>query len=120
MAERETRWRVLGGGSVANRFAHGLTVVKGSTLVAAASRTPGRAREFAERHGIASFFENYEDPPRRADIDAVYVATTHNFHHDNVGLALEHGESAQEIWLVAELNSHFVRSSTAVARKGFR
>ncbi|WP_455382612.1 Gfo/Idh/MocA family protein [Salinispira pacifica] len=93
MAEREIRWGVLGSGSIANRFAHGLAAVEGSTLVAAASRTPGRAREFAERHGVASFFENYEDLVRRADIDAVYVATTHNFHHDNVRLALEHGKA---------------------------
>ncbi len=93
MAGKEIRWGVLGCGGIANRFATGVAAVDGSTLAAVASRTPGKAKPFAQKYGVASFFENYEDLVRRADIDAVYVSTTHNFHHECVKLALDHGKA---------------------------
>lgn len=93
MAGKEIRWGILGCGGIANRFATGVAAVEGSTLAAVASRTPGKARPFAEKYGVGSFFDNYEDLVRRADIDAVYVSTTHNFHHQCVKLALDHGKA---------------------------
>ena len=38
-------------------------------------------------------YADYGQLVRRDDIQAVYVATTHNFHYENVKLALEHGKA---------------------------
>jgi len=44
----------------------------GQQVVAVASRTPGKAVEFAGKFGIESH-DNYEDLLAREDIDIVYV-----------------------------------------------
>ena len=86
------RWGILGCGGIANKFAKSLAVVPGGELAACASNTPGKAADFAARHGVSFYCEGYEALLARDDVDAVYVATTHNFHHDNVLLALDAGK----------------------------
>lgn len=62
-------------------------------VVACASNTPGKAERFAQTHQVPDAYEGYDDLLARSDIDAVYVATTHNFHHENVIQALEAGKA---------------------------
>ena len=85
------RWGILGAGIIANKFADAVRREAGNELVAVASKTPQKARDFAERHGIeaAADYDALLGDPR---IDVVYVATTHNFHHDNARRVLEHGK----------------------------
>ena len=63
------------------------TVVQGC-----ASNTPGKAEAFASKHTIPFASEGYDALLAREDIDAVYVASTHNFHHDHVLQALRAGK----------------------------
>lgn len=92
-ALKTINWGILGTGGIAGgRFVPGLRAVEGTNLVAAASRTPGKAALFAERYGIPLAYDGYEGLLSRDDIDVVYVATTHNFHYDCVKLALEYGK----------------------------
>jgi predicted dehydrogenase len=86
------RWGILGCGGIANKFAESLKVTQGGELVACASNTPGKADDFAARHGVALSFSAYDALLAREEVDAVYVATTHNFHHDNVLQALDAGK----------------------------
>ena len=58
-----------------------------------ASRTPGKARAFADSEGIEFALDSYEALVERDDIDAVYVATTHNDHHTPALLAIEAGKA---------------------------
>ncbi|MDA3872865.1 MAG: Gfo/Idh/MocA family oxidoreductase [Kiritimatiellae bacterium] len=85
-------WGILGAGGIANKFAEATRLVEACELVAVAGRTPGKAKVFAERHGVQDHYESYEELLAREDIDAVYVATTHNFHEECVTLALEAGK----------------------------
>ncbi|MEX2606248.1 MAG: Gfo/Idh/MocA family oxidoreductase [Kiritimatiellia bacterium] len=85
-------WGILGAGGIANKFAEATRQVDACGLVAVAGRTPGKAAAFAERHGITDAYESYEQLLARTDIDAVYVATTHNIHAECVTLALEAGK----------------------------
>ena len=85
-------WGILGSGRIANKFAVSMSVAKGAIVTAVASRTAGKAREFAGKYGISAHYDKYEDLVVRDDIDAVYVATTHNFHYENIKLALENGK----------------------------
>jgi len=84
------RWGILGAGIIANRFADALTHEDGHELVAVGSKTPERAREFAERHGGRPV--DYDALLNDPTVDVVYVATTHNFHHENARAALEQGK----------------------------
>ena len=86
---KEINWGIIGCGNIANRFAVGLDAVKGTTLKAVASRTPGKAAGFAKNHG-GDVCADYETLVKRDDIHVVYIATTHNFHYEHVKLALEH------------------------------
>jgi predicted dehydrogenase len=82
-------WGIIGCGGIANKFAESATVLDGIEVIAAASRTPGKAEAFAAKHSIKSYYSDYAGLLENDDVDAVYVATTHNFHYQNVRQALE-------------------------------
>src|SRR5690349_15346959 len=86
------RWGILGAGGIAHKLAQAVNQHTASTVAAVASRTPGKARAFADEEGIALAFDSYEELVARDDIDAVYVATTHNDHHTPALLAIEAGK----------------------------
>ncbi|MEA2068845.1 MAG: Gfo/Idh/MocA family oxidoreductase [Verrucomicrobiota bacterium] len=89
---QDIKWGIIGCGGIANMFATSLQALETGTLLAGASRTPGRAAAFAEKHGMARVYTDYEALVADPDIDAVYIATTHNFHHENIKLCLGHGK----------------------------
>ncbi|WP_157954354.1 Gfo/Idh/MocA family protein [Saccharospirillum mangrovi] len=91
MASTSIRWGIIGAGIIAHKLAQAVQEDTDSELVAVASRTPEKAAAFAAEFNIDAC--DYETLVSRADIDVVYIATTHNFHHDNARLALEHNKS---------------------------
>ncbi len=90
---KKIKWGILGCGHIAHKFAQSLASMEGGELVACASRTSGRAEAFAKEESVPDFFDSYEAMFAEMDLDAVYVATTHNFHLENVLLALEAGKA---------------------------
>ena len=78
------RFAVLGTGGIANQFAGAVSLVDGAEIVAAASKSAERAAAFAQRHSIPKSYGSYAEMLRDPDVDAVYVATTHNFHKENI------------------------------------
>src|SRR5438093_4936973 len=74
------RWGVAGPGAIASRFAEGMRMVDGGTVVAVASRSSERAHAFAERFDIARPYGSYEDLGADPDVDIVYIATPHSRH----------------------------------------
>jgi len=83
------KWGIIGCGGIANKFAESAVVVDGVKVIAAASRTPGKAEAFAEKHKIENYYSDYAELLENDEVDAVYVATTHNFHYQNVKQVLE-------------------------------
>lgn len=91
------QWGILGCGGIARKFANGLRCVDTAKLVAVASQSAsGKAESFAkelkEAHGKVSAHENYASLLADSQIDAVYVANTHNFHHETVLQAFAAGK----------------------------
>ncbi len=78
--EKVIRWGIVGPGNIANKFAKAVKNVKGAELVAVASRTEEKGREFAQRYDIPNVFAGYEKMAESDIVDAVYVATPHTFH----------------------------------------
>ncbi|MGL1890802.1 MAG: Gfo/Idh/MocA family oxidoreductase [Spirochaetaceae bacterium] len=86
------KWGILGCGNIANKFAESTILLDSVKIVAAASNTPGKAETFANKHSIKSYYSNYQELLEDPEVDAVYVATTHNFHYKNVKQVLEYNK----------------------------
>ncbi len=87
--EKKIRWGILGCGRIARTFAESLQYVPDAELAAVASKTPGRAAEFAEIYNVERYYENYLDLVKDESVDVIYVATTHNYHYEHTLLCLE-------------------------------
>ena len=86
------RWGVIGTGWIADQFVTTVTRNTSQRIVAVGSRSPERAREFAEGHGIEMACGSYEELVAQ-DVDVVYVATGHLDHASHARLALEAGRN---------------------------
>ena len=74
------RWGIVGPGTIANKFAKAIKNVEGAELVAVASRSEEKGREFANKYEIKNVFCGYEKMAESDMVDAVYIATPHPFH----------------------------------------
>ena len=83
-------WGILGPGGIAQAFAKDLTFIEGHTIGAVGSRSLANAQHFANTFG-GTAYGSYEELVADSGIDAIYVATPHPAHHDNVILALNAG-----------------------------
>lgn len=84
------RWGILGCGKIANKFASDLRLVDDAELLAVASRDQEKANKFSQEHGSKLFFNTYEELVACPEVDVIYVATPHGFHHEHVLLCLNH------------------------------
>ena len=85
------RWGIIGTGLIADLFVTDL-LANGHVISAVGSRSQGGADAFAAKFGIANSHDSYESLVADPDVDVVYVATPHPFHHANATLALEAGK----------------------------
>jgi len=90
---RKIKWGILGPGVIANTFASDFQFVKNAELVAVASRSSERAKLFANTYQIPKVYGSYSELYADKDIDAIYVATPHNFHFDMCANALKAGKA---------------------------
>ena len=86
------RFGIIGAANIAKTFCDAVNRLENVEVVAVASRTDGKAEKFANENNIESFYSDYEEMLERQDIDAVYIATTHNFHYENAILALNYNK----------------------------
>lgn len=77
------RWGMIGCGSVTEKKSGpGFYKARNSMLAAVASRSPGKAADYASRHGIAKAYGSAEELIADPEIDAVYIATPPASHKD--------------------------------------
>lgn len=88
---QQLKWGIMGAGIIAKKMANALKITPNSQLYAVASKTPSKARMFADENGVKNVY-SYQEIVNSREIDVIYVATTHNFHFDNAKLALERGK----------------------------
>jgi len=86
------RWGIAATGGIARAFADALGRVPDAELMAVASRTPDRAREFAVAVGAARAHGSYEALAGDPDVDVVYVASPHARHCPDAVLYLDGGK----------------------------
>jgi predicted dehydrogenase len=87
------RWGIVGLGRLADGgIAPAIKESTSGRLVACASRTQARAREFAATHNISRVYVSYDDLMRDSQVDAVYVANQNNLHYPVVMAAAAAGK----------------------------
>jgi predicted dehydrogenase len=84
-------WAILGPGGIARAFAKDLAHLDDHSIGAVGSRSLSNAENFAAEFG-GKAYGSYEELVNDPSIDAVYVATPHPAHHDNVIMALNAGK----------------------------
>ena len=85
------RWGILGAGHIAGKWASDLALVEGAQLQAVWARDPAKSVEFGERFKAPRVAGSITELLAVGDLDAVYVATPHGRHHDDVMACLEAG-----------------------------
>ena len=87
------RWGIIGPGSIAAKFAEGLSIVPEASVQAVASRSQEKSDAFGAKFGAKKCYASYEEMVNDPDVDAVYVATPHPFHAEQSLLALNAGKA---------------------------
>ncbi|MDM7860847.1 Gfo/Idh/MocA family oxidoreductase [Alteromonas sp. ASW11-36] len=92
MADKHIRWGILGCGGIAQMFMSSIQPVANTSVVACAARNHKNAQAFANEHGIKTAYASYADLISADDLDAIYVANTHNAHYATAKACLEAGK----------------------------
>lgn len=110
------RWGILGCGRIARKFAQDLKHVADAELVAAGARSYDTAKVFAEEFSVKHIHGSYLELVTNPEVDVIYVATPHAFHHEHAMLCIENG-----IAVLCEkafaLNSRQAKEMIDLARK---
>lgn len=84
------KFGIIGAGGIAERFCRAIKNTDCGEVIAVSSKSEDRAKAFAEKNGVPSYYDDYEQMLLEAKPDAVYIATTHNFHYENIMLCLKY------------------------------
>lgn len=87
------RWGIVGCGDVTEvKSGPGLQKARHSTLVAVMRRNGELAKDYAQRHGVATWYDDAEALIHDPQVDAVYVATPPSSHKDYTIMAAQAGK----------------------------
>ncbi|WNR44470.1 Gfo/Idh/MocA family oxidoreductase [Paenibacillus roseipurpureus] len=89
----KVRWGIIGCGNVTEvKSGPALQKAEGSELVAVMRRNGALAADYAQRHGVAKWYDDAAALVHDPDVNAVYVATPPGSHHEYSLLALQAGK----------------------------
>ena len=123
MTDKQVAWGIVGPGAIAHNFAKGLAAAASAQLVAVYGRTARRREAFATAYGIDANQSYGELDALLADaqVDAVYIATTHPSHAQLSIAALRAGKHVvcEKPAAVNEAQMRAVVHAAAEARRFF-
>lgn len=82
MNVKTIKWGIIGLGKIADKFTHDLSLVDGAEIYAVASRNIEKASVFAAKHKAGIAYGSYAALLEDVNVDVVYIATPHSFHHE--------------------------------------
>lgn len=86
-------WGILGPGGIAKSFAADLAKAPDAALVAVGSRSRRRAEAFADQFDVRRAYDDYAALMADPDVDVIYIATPHPFHHAQTIACLARGKA---------------------------
>lgn len=78
------KWGIIGPGAIANAFAKEVKNSQGGKVIAVFGRNEERAKNFSEKYNIEKYYSDINKFLSDDNIDAVYIATPHNYHMEYV------------------------------------
>lgn len=87
-----TRWGLIGASTIAREWVIGAIRATGGEIVSVMSTNAERGRAYAEANGIAKSVTSLDGIFGDPDIDAVYISTTNELHHDQAIAAARAGK----------------------------
>jgi len=91
--DRPVRFGVVGTGGIAAAFTDDLRLLDDAEVVAVGSRSQQTADAFAAAHGVERAHGTYEGLLSDGEVDVVYVATPHPWHHPVAMQAIASGKA---------------------------
>ena len=85
------RWGFVGASDIAGRVIESLRKLDGAEPAGICSGSEARAREFAQRHGLALAGSDLQGWLEQGGFDAVYISSTNQLHAQQALAALRHG-----------------------------
>ncbi|TVP83494.1 MAG: gfo/Idh/MocA family oxidoreductase [Alkalicoccus sp.] len=90
---QEIRWGIIGCGDVTEvKSGPAFQRIEHSSLQAVMRRDGEKAKDYAERHGVPSWYDKAEDLIQDDEVDAVYIATPPSSHKEYTIMAAEAGK----------------------------
>ncbi len=86
------RWGVITAGRITHTFAKDIKFCQNTIIQAVAARDQAKAQLFADQYGIAEAYAGYDRIFEHPDIDAVYIASPHTLHKEQVEQAIRNGK----------------------------
>ena len=88
---KQVKWGIIGLGGIASKFADGFQFTKNARLFAISSKNENKLLEFKNKFQIDEnyCFSNYNSLLECKDLDMVYIALPHSFHHEWVIKSIE-------------------------------
>ena len=74
------KWGIIAPGTIAHAFAKEVSNTEKGKLVAVYGGNKEKAKEFAKEYNLQKYYSNIDDFLNDKEIDAVYIATPHNYH----------------------------------------
>lgn len=112
------RWGIIGPGGIAEVFVSSSQKHTTQVFSAVASRTKGRAQEFASKYGIGKVHENYERLVQDPELDAIYIASWQVEHFEHAMLALDAGKHVLVEKPITVLPEHAAQIFDLAKQKG--
>jgi predicted dehydrogenase len=82
------RWGILGCGKIARKFAADISFVRNAELIAIGAREQSTADVFAKDFPVKYKHNSYQSLVENPEVDVIYIATPHAFHHQHTLLCL--------------------------------
>jgi dihydrodiol dehydrogenase / D-xylose 1-dehydrogenase (NADP) len=86
------KWGLMAPGNIAGKFAACVKAMDNTEIEAVGSRSTERARTFAEKWSIRKSYGSYRDVAEDPEVRAVYIASPHRYHKDQIRMTLNAGK----------------------------
>ena len=86
--DKKVRYGILAAAGIAPRFINAVRSTDNGTVLAIASRSAEKARQFAKEYDIPLYYGDYRELLKNNDIDAVYIPTINALHYEYAKEAL--------------------------------
>lgn len=110
------KWGIIGAGRIAHRFVKCLENFEDCELYAVSCRTQVKADAFKEEHHACIAYAGFENIVTDPNIDAVYIATPHQYHYEWIIKCLE-AKKAVLCEKPAYMNSHEMKQVMQCSRE---